>query len=70
MNLFLTGIGIFGLLASLVVLFRTQEVLRFRSPGTIQPGSISDWEVWVWRLSGGLIAAMSLTSIYLSVSVF
>ena len=70
MYLPLTAVGSFGFAASLVVLFRTREVLRFRSEGTIRPGSISDWRIWVWRLSAGLMAVLSLTSIYLSVVEF
>jgi len=70
MYLPLTAVGVFGLAVSLVAIFRTQEVIRFRSEGTIRPESISNWRIWAWRLSGGVMAMMSLANLYLSFFTF
>jgi hypothetical protein len=59
-------LGALVFLLSMAMVFRTRTMLRFRSSGTIQPGSISDWRVQVWRLMAGVMATMALIFVYVS----
>ena len=59
-------LGVLVFLISAVMLFRTRTMLRFRSPGNIEPGSISDWHVQVWRLIAGVMATTALLFAYVA----
>lgn len=60
-------IGAVPLIIFLTAMIKTRAVLRFRSVGTIEPGSISDWEVMVWRVLTGMMVIMTIIFIYITV---
>jgi hypothetical protein len=60
-------IGVVTFVVSLIAVVRTRAVLRFRSSGRIEPGSIADWEVWAWRLMAGVMMVLSAAFVYVTV---
>ena len=57
-------IGAAALIASSIGMTKTRTVLIFRSPGTIEPESIKDWQILLWRVTSALMAMMAIGLIY------
>jgi hypothetical protein len=66
-NVLYALLAVFVLGISLLTTFRTEAMLDFRSPGTIEPGSVPGWKLWVWRGLGATMAVTSLAVLYISV---
>ncbi len=69
MNPLYAAVSIGALCMCLLMVFRTRKMLRVRSPGNLQPGQISDWHVWVWRVIASMAALVSLGLVYISLAV-
>lgn len=66
-GLFLIGIPAFIL--GVLMIVRTRALLRFRSPGNIEPGSISEWQIRVWQGIGATVALLGIGLMSLSLTV-
>ncbi len=59
-------LGIVTFLLSMLMVFQTRAMLRFRATGHVVPGSISDWEVVVWRFTSAVMGILALIITYMA----
>lgn len=57
--------GLICLATGGATVLRTRPVLRFRATGTVEPGSIPQWEVTVWKAIGLVFAGMGVLMLYI-----
>ncbi|WP_435344582.1 hypothetical protein [Haloarchaeobius sp. HRN-SO-5] len=60
--------GLFGVVTGSLMAVRTRRMLQFRSPGRLDPDSVPDWKVLVWRGIGAWVAFGSLLTVVVALT--